>query len=110
MSETVLALSLAVTILFLCLAVMTWYAFTLLRKLWRLSANIDEAQFVIANFKNHIEAVYGLETFYGDPTLQQLLEHAESVTQTLETYEDMYSVFEMPDDEETVEEGEEDAA
>ena len=89
---------------------MVWYAFTLLKKLWRLSANIDEAQFVISNFKNHIEAVHNLETFYGDPTLQQLMEHAVSVKETLETYEDMYSFFEIPDDEEVVEEGDEDAA
>ncbi len=108
MNEIILTLGISTAILSVALVVMTWYAVTLLRKLWRLSVNIDEAQFVINNFKGHIEAVHGLETFYGDPTLQQLLEHAESVAQTLESYEDMYTFFELSDDEEIVQEGEED--
>ena len=108
MTEITLILGISTAILFVALTVMTWYAITLLKKLWRLSSNIDEAQFVIENFKGHIEAVYNLETFYGDPTLQQLLQHAESVSETLDSYEDMYSFIEMPDDDEIVQEGEED--
>jgi len=111
MTETVVTLSISTAVLLVFATVMTWYSFSLLRKLWALSSNIKEAEYVVSNFREHVRAVYELETFYGDPTLQNLLEHAQSVEDILGSYDDMFSYYESDETiEETEEEGEEDAA
>lgn len=92
--------SLSITLLLVCLVLLLaiillgWYSVTLLRKLWALSANIDDAQYVVSEFRKHLEGVYKLETFYGDETLRNLLEHAESLSVVLEPYENMYDFVE----------------
>ena len=92
--------SLSITLLLVCLVLLLviillgWYSVTLLRKLWALSANIDDAQYVVSEFRKHLEDVYKLETFYGDETLRNLLGHAESLSAVLEPYENMYDFVE----------------
>jgi len=106
-----LTISLIVACLFLLVIVgfLLWYSISLLRKIWVLSANIDDAQYIVAAFRQHLEEVYKLESFYGDETLANLLAHANSVSEVLEPYENMYDFvekIELPE----VEEEEEDAS
>ena len=39
---------------------------------------------LISSFRNHVKAVYSLETFYGDETLGGLLEHSRALNIILE--------------------------
>ena len=39
---------------------------------------------LISSFRNHIKAVYSLDSFYGDETLGGLLEHSRALTLILE--------------------------
>lgn len=103
MSNLTIFLMVACLLLLVLSGLLMWYSISLLRKLWALSANIDDAQYVISEFRKHLESVYQLETFYGDETLKNLLSHAESVSSVLEPYEDMYDFIEkieIPDAEE----------
>lgn len=47
-------------------------------------------------FKEHLQTVYELPTFYGDETLQSLLEHNKEVLEFIKKYDDVYS-FTQPD-------------
>ena len=46
----------------------------------------------IDTFKEHLESVYELPTFYGDATLKGLLEHAKDMSLVLQKYEKVYSL------------------
>lgn len=53
----------------------------------RLATTADNAEDLlemINGFKNHLKAVYSLETFYGDETLKALMDHATSLSIILE--------------------------
>lgn len=53
----------------------------------RLTTTADNAEDLlemINGFKNHLKAVYSLETFYGDETLKALMDHATSLSIILE--------------------------
>lgn len=53
----------------------------------RLAVTADNAEDLlemINGFKNHLKAVYSLETFYGDETLKALMDHATSLSIILE--------------------------
>tara|TARA_R110000824_G_scaffold148541_3_gene318393 strand:+ start:263 stop:604 length:342 start_codon:yes stop_codon:yes gene_type:complete len=43
-------------------------------------------------FSSHLSAVYELETFYGDETLQNLLTHARQVVEEIGVYKDIYTI------------------
>ena len=47
-------------------------------------------------FAKHTKNVYELEMFYGDPTLEHLMNHAISFNEQLETFEYIYSLTEQP--------------
>jgi len=47
-------------------------------------------------FKEHLQSVYEMPTFYGDETLNGLLTHANDIAVFLSKYENVYS-FTQPD-------------
>jgi hypothetical protein len=78
----VLALSLSFNIL------MVWYSKQLASRLTFIYDNINEVSGIIANYRVHLKTVYSMEMFYGDETLQFLMDHTRSIGSLLEDYED----------------------
>ena len=68
------------------------YIRSILARLLFVSEELGDLQDMIDGFAKHLQAVYELETFYGDQTLQNLLEHAVSFNEQLETFEYIYSL------------------
>ena len=50
----------------------------------------------LSTYGDHLKSVYELPTFYGDDTLQSLLEHTQNLFGYLQRYENIYS-FTQPD-------------
>ena len=75
-------------------AVAIWFVRNLLTKLFFVSNNLGEVNEVMQKFAEHLDAVHGMETFYGDQTLQGLLQHSELVVQMLGEFDDIYQVAE----------------
>jgi len=57
-----------------------------------LSENVYNLLESVETFSNHLSAVYELETFYGDETLQNLLTHAKQVVKEIKVYKDVYTI------------------
>ena len=70
------------------------YARAAVTRLVRVSEELGDLQIMIDSFTKHLEGVYGLESFYGDQTLQSLLEHAASLGEQMTTFEYIYSLTE----------------
>ena len=75
-------------------AVAFWFIRNLLTKLFFVSNNLGEVNEVMQRFAEHLDAVHAMETFYGDQTLQGLLQHSELVVQMLGEFDDIYQVAE----------------
>ncbi len=71
------------------------YARAAISRLLFVSDELGDLQNMINNFAKHLSAVYELESFYGDPTLQYLLDHAVSFNEQLETFEYIYTLTEI---------------
>ena len=63
------------------------------------SEKTSEIFSMIDTYKVHLNAVYEMPTFYGDETLQSLLQHTENMIEFLKRYDEIYS-FTQPDLEE----------
>lgn len=74
----------------------------IVRLLW-VSEELGDLHHMVRSFANHSQTIYEMEMFYGDETLQALMEHARSLDEQLSTFEHIYTLTEIeqepfPDD------------
>jgi len=65
--------------------VLFWLAAKQSIRLSYISENIDDLLEIIENYKNHLKKIYEMEMFYGDETLEFLMDHTRSFIDILET-------------------------
>ena len=83
------------------------YARMCVAQLLSVSEELGDLKSLINSFSEHISSVYALEMFYGDQTLQELVEHARSLDEQLGTFEYIYSLTEEEEEADNVEQTEE---
>ena len=91
-----------------------YYIRVLLGKLFYVGENLSDLVQMVTSYRNHLKSIYEMEMFYGDETLQHLMEHTSSLYAILEEFEDIYEIAVPPElseeeQELTQEENEEDA-
>ena len=70
------------------------YTRAALVRLLSIADELWDLQQMVDGFAKHLNEVYELETFYGDQTLRNLLQHAVSFNEQLETFEHIYTLTE----------------
>jgi|TARA_A200000159_G_scaffold164181_1_gene192840 hypothetical protein len=70
------------------------YARMCVANLLSVSEELGDLKTLVSNFSNHISDVYQLEMFYGDETLRNLVDHAKSLDEQLNTFEYIFSLTE----------------
>ena len=94
-----------VALLLVCLILIgfaTWYSIRLSKTLMYFSENMNDLLDSLVEYSNHIQSVYGLESYYGDQVLHNLLKHSQNIVEQIEMFDDILHLAE-----ETEEEGEE---
>tara|TARA_R100000808_G_C2155305_1_gene167409 strand:- start:7575 stop:7910 length:336 start_codon:yes stop_codon:yes gene_type:complete len=71
-----------------------WYGYLLLRKVIYVSGNTSEIIGAVDKYRDHLNGVFELEMFYGDETLQSLLEHTSDLSTFLGECEQAYGMTE----------------
>ena len=77
------------------------YARSAISRLLYVSEELGDLKSMIDSFATHSKEVYEMEMFYGDQTLESLMNHARSFSDQLETFEYIYSLTEEEIDDET---------
>lgn len=57
---------------------------------------------ILAEYIGHVKSVHEMEMFYGDPTLQALLDHGKELVNRIEDFD--YILYEREEEEEIVDE------
>jgi|TARA_R110000824_G_scaffold264117_1_gene452913 hypothetical protein len=70
------------------------YARAVVVRLLAIADELWDLQQMIDSFAEHLNQVYELDMFYGDQTLENLLNHAISFNEQLETFEHIYTLTE----------------
>ena len=99
----VAALILSVIGNFFCI----WYIRKLLAKVLFVSQNLTDLVDLLETYRNHLGKLYSMEMYYGDETMQFLIQHTNSLLDVLEDYSDIYLMTEpmaLEEDEESYEE------
>lgn len=80
-----------------------WLVVKLINEANQVSQDLEDMLETVFNLEDHLRNLYQMETFYGDQTLQSLIDHTKDVVDDIEFYRQKYSF----DDEARVIEGEE---
>lgn len=68
-----------------------WLNIYLFRKLLYFNENFYMVSSSLDNFTKHLDQIYELPTFYGDETLQGLVEHSRDLRDDLIQFQQKYS-------------------
>ena len=71
-----------------------WYIMELLIRFKFYSENTGQLFINLQEYTDHLERVNQMEVYFGDPTIQGLLEHSRDVTVTVAEYLDIFSLEE----------------
>jgi len=98
-------MTLDLTAIILCISalinfVLIWYIIQLLKRFLNFQHQLDEFVEKIAEYEEHVTTVYNMETFYGDPTLSDLLEHSKNISEECENFKIFYFDEDVIDEEE----------
>jgi hypothetical protein len=66
------------------------YSRNVAQRLILISNEIDDLRSAAATFASHVRSVYEMEMFYGDQTLQALMDHARSFREYMEEFDFIY--------------------
>lgn len=70
------------------------YARASIIRLLFVSEELGDLYAIFSAFSNHLESIYNLEMFYGDETINALLDHSRSLQEQFETFEYIFSLTE----------------
>ena len=88
-------------------AVLIYYTRISILKFASVSEGIVSLKNSVEDFVRHLQFVYELEMYYGDETLKGLIEHARSLSESLNDYDEFYDLFDFEEEEMEAEEIEE---
>jgi hypothetical protein len=64
----------------------------MLSKLLFVSDNIGSLLEEVDTYVFHLETVHEMETYYGDPTLGELIKHSKALAGSVKNYREIYSL------------------
>ena len=79
--------------------ILGWYTKKLLNKLEIFTFGIIEFQEKLVLLNNHLETIYQLETFYGEPVIQNLIKHLKVTVADIKAFKDSFIVSEGKEEE-----------
>ena len=76
-----------------------WYCRNILRRMIFISDHMTTLVEEIVFFHNHLNEIHEMEVFYGDETLGALIRHSTGLIETLEDFEEIYTMFDKASEE-----------
>ena len=70
-----------------------WYCRSLLRRMFFISEHMVTLVEEIVYFHEHLSKLNEMEVFYGDETIGDLIRHSNGLIETLEDFEEIYTMF-----------------
>lgn len=85
-------------------AFLVWYLYRFFIRYSDLVSLVEDLQYKIFYFSKHLESLYELETYYGEPTVQKLIEHSKVLLSSFDEFNDEYVSFEGEEEYEQLQE------
>ncbi len=90
--KTIIILGVFNAFLLLAIFGLVWYGRKILTKLLYVSESIGDFMIVIDNYAQHLDTINASEAYYGDETIQSLVDHTNAVLDEIQEFESIYSL------------------
>lgn len=71
---------------------LVWYVYKVLAKLLYTSDNLGDLYMVFRTYETFVTSMYGMDMFYGEPIIQELVIKTKFVREELEKFEEIYGL------------------
>jgi len=73
--------------------IVCWFIYKSLDRQAELTALIEDLEYKIDLFSKHLERIYELPMYYGEPTIENLIQHSKILLSSFEQFNRDYIVF-----------------
>ena len=70
-----------------------WFIYRCMYRISDLTVLLEDMLFKIGFFSKHLKSVYELEMFYGEPTLESIIEHSKELIDSFENFKQEYALL-----------------
>tara|TARA_R100000388_G_scaffold93796_1_gene79245 strand:+ start:1142 stop:1450 length:309 start_codon:yes stop_codon:yes gene_type:complete len=74
--------------------VLLWYIRKMLGKLLSVSDNMGNLVEDLASYQNHLQQLYEMEMYYGEPSIKNLIVHSRQIIDHVKEFNDVYNLTE----------------
>ena len=71
-----------------------WYIRKMLGKLLLVSDNMGNLVEDLASYQNHLQQLYEMEMYYGEPSIKNLIVHSKQIIEHVKEFSDVYNLTE----------------
>tara|TARA_R100000664_G_scaffold32019_1_gene46330 strand:+ start:11274 stop:11582 length:309 start_codon:yes stop_codon:yes gene_type:complete len=79
--------------------VLLWYIRKMLGKLLSVSDNMGNLVEDLASYQNHLQQLYEMEMYYGEPSIKNLIVHSRQIIEHVKEFNGVYNLTEERMDE-----------
>ena len=79
--------------------VLVWYIVQLIKRFMKFQEALDNFVIGLEEYEQHIDIIYGLEKFYGDESLANLLKHSKGILDDCAQFRNVILPIENEEDE-----------
>jgi hypothetical protein len=72
--------------------ILLWYIRKMLGKLLSVSDNIGNLVEDLASYQNHLQQLYEMEMYYGEPSIKNLIIHSRQIIEHVKEFNDVYNL------------------
>lgn len=105
-----IVLSIALFIAIALIVFLTWYSVNAVRKIQSMVDAIEDVDLAVDAFERHLKHIYSLDMYYGDQTLESLINHMKELSEQFTEFREDYAIFNGDLDEQDFFEKEDNAA
>jgi len=81
-------------VLSFCLNVLLlWYIRRMLKQMLNVSDNMGNLVEDLASYQNHLQQLYEMEMYYGEPSIKNLIVHSRQVIEHVKQFSDVYNII-----------------
>ncbi len=79
--------------------ILLWYIRKMLGKLLSVSDNMGDLVEDLASYQNHLQQLYEMEMYYGEPSIKNLIVHSRQIIEHVKQFSNVYNLTEERMDE-----------
>ena len=79
--------------------ILGWYITQLIKRFLYVSEGLDTFFNALEEFSGHLNIINGMETYYGDDTLQNLVRHSQEIVELSGEIQALYNIDYVPPEE-----------